>query len=569
MFCETSIYCIITKIFRFQVESKKEKDIKMKKYLTTVLALSLLSSFATNTVYSQVFTKRVQPNIESEDFVTRIVPLKNRTADDVYKLVQNLKKRIDIDYDSSTNSLVLMGDRKLVNQAEILCKNLDSMPAEQFSNNNTKLRKANGFVTRTYGLELNDYDDLEKELEAIINRKANDSDKFEANSKENQEYFLINKEKKVVIVHAKPEKFAIIDEYFKEINKPSPQVLIEASIIAVDDGLEKQLGIKWNGLEGTAGYFGPQPKEEEETNPLAALMGGGNNQEEDTHNNGGWTSKSFRDYMKYGGTWNFSSVQALLKAVEADGKSQILSKPRLMTVAGETSSIHVGDEIPYTSGKTVTDGGNVTSSIEFKKVGIKLDVTPSVNKNDEKTLNMKVAPEVSQYVRDIVMGDNRVPQVATRRAESTIKVKDGETVVIGGLIETKLIQSLYKVPLLGDLPLVGKAFRTKSNSNTKTNLIILLTVHILNDKDNTLTKNAVREINNIKQVKDSETLKEISLPLVERPGVYGEEDSSLPIIIKPSASEDDSKENKSLDYENTEEVLDYLNKRLDQLKKNK
>ena len=535
----------------------------MKKYITSILALSLLSSFTTNTAYSQGLTKGLQ---RIEDFVTKIVPLKNRTADDVYKLVQNLKKRIDIDYDSSTNSIVLMGDRKLVNQAEILCKNLDSMPVEQLSSNKTMQIKGNGFVTKTYGLELNDYDELEKELETIIDRKGDDSDVSKANSKENQnkEYFLINKEKKVVIVHTKPEKFAVIDEYFKEINKPSPQVLIEASIVAVDDGLEKQLGIKWNGFEGTAGYFGPQPREEEEdTNPLAALMGGGGNndaEEDNGHNSEGWTSKSLKDYIKYGGTWNFSSVSALLKAVEADGKSQILSKPRLMTIAGETSSIHVGDEIPYTSGKTVTDGGNVTSSIEFKKVGIKLDVTPSVNKNDEKTINMKVAPEVSQYVRDIVMGDNRVPQVATRRAESTIKVKDGQTVVIGGLIETKLIKSLYKIPLLGDLPLVGKAFRTKSNSNTKTNLIILLTVHILNDKDNTLSKNAVREINNIKNLRDSETLKEVSMPLIEKPGVYGKDDS-----------EDDlnSKANKSLDYDNTEEVFNHLNKRLDQLKNNK
>ena len=525
-------------------------------------------------VHSQILTKGIQIS-RNEDFVTKIVPLRNRTADDVYKLVQNLKKRIDIDYDSSTNSLVLMGDRKLVNQAEILCKNLDSMPVDEHSNNKTKLIKDKGFVTKTYGLELNDYDDLEKELEAIIDRKGNDSDMSGANSKDNlnKEYFLINKEKKVVIVHTKPEKFAVIDEYFKEINKPSPQVLIEASIVAVDEGLEKQLGIKWNGFEGTSGYFGPQEKEEEETNPLAALMGGGGDEEDDGHNGKGWTSKSLRDYIKYGGTWNFSSVQALLRAVEQDGKSQVLSKPRLMTIAGETSSIHVGDEIPYTSGKTVTDGGNVTSSIEFKKVGIKLDVTPSVNKNDEKTINMKVAPEVSQYVRDIVMGDNRVPQVATRRAESTIKVKDGQTVVIGGLIETKLIKSLFKIPLLGDLPLVGKAFRTKSNSNTKTNLIILLTVHILNDKDNTLTKNAVREINNIKNLKDSETIKEISMPLVERPGVYGEEDT--PNIVRPDVSEDGlqdankTSEKKGIDYENTEEVLEHLNNRLNQMKNNK
>ncbi len=540
---------------------------KKNNLLASAFVLSTTALLVSQPIYSQVLVKGVPASIKSESFVTKIVSLRNRTADDVYKLIQNLKNRIDIDCDSSTNSIILMGDKRLVSEAESLCKNLDSMPVEQLSKNKARLIKEKGFITKTYGLELKDYEDLEQELEAIFERK----NLTETSSKENlndKEYFLINKEKKVVIVHAKPEKFSVVDEYFKEINRPLPQVLIEASIIAVDDGLEKQLGIKWNGFEATSGYFGPQPKEEEETNPFAAMMGMGNDEEEDNgHNSEGWTSKSLRDYIKYGGKWNFSSVQALLRAVEQDGKSQILSKPRIMTIAGETSCIHVGEEIPYTSGTTVTDGGNVTSSIEFKKVGIKLDVTPSVNKNDDKTVNMKVAPEVSQYIRDVVMGDNKVPQVSTRRAESTIKVKDGETVVIGGLIETKLLRRIYKLPILGSLPVIGKAFRSKTNSNEKTNLMILLTVHILdeNSKQNTVSKNALKEINNIENIKDSVTLKELSMPVIEKPGIYGKDIKSEDDLQNENTSIDI---NENINYENTEEVLNHLNKRLEQMKKN-
>ena len=540
---------------------------KKNNLLASAFVLSTTALLVSQPIYSQVLVKGVHASIKSESFVTKIVSLRNRTADDVYKLIQNLKNRIDIDCDSSTNSIILMGDKRLVSEAESLCKNLDSMPVEQLSKNKARLIKEKGFITKTYGLELKDYEDLEQELEAIFERK----NLTETSSKENlndKEYFLINKEKKVVIVHAKPEKFSVVDEYFKEINRPLPQVLIEASIIAVDDGLEKQLGIKWNGFEATSGYFGPQPKEEEETNPFAAMMGMGNDEEEDNgHNSEGWTSKSLRDYIKYGGKWNFSSVQALLRAVEQDGKSQILSKPRIMTIAGETSCIHVGEEIPYTSGTTVTDGGNVTSSIEFKKVGIKLDVTPSVNKNDDKTVNMKVAPEVSQYIRDVVMGDNKVPQVSTRRAESTIKVKDGETVVIGGLIETKLLRRIYKLPILGSLPVIGKAFRSKTNSNEKTNLMILLTVHILdeNSKQNTVSKNALKEINNIENIKDSVALKELSMPVIEKPGIYGKDIKSEDDLQNENTSIDI---NENINYENTEEVLNHLNKRLEQMKKN-
>ena len=197
-----------------------------------------------------------------------------------------------------------------------------------------------------------------------------------------------------------------------------PQVLIEASIIAVDDGLEKQLGIKWNGFEETSGYFAPQG-----TNELfPKVISDGRSL---VYPGGNPTSKSFPDYIRYGGTWNVSSIQALLRAVETDKNSQILSRPRVMTVTGKTSSIHVGDEIPYTSGNSVTDGGTVTSSISFKEVGIKLDVTPVVNEQDD-TIQLTVIPEVSQWVRDVVMGTNRVPTVSTRKAESTIKINPPE-----------------------------------------------------------------------------------------------------------------------------------------------
>ena len=156
------------------------------------------------------------------------------------------------------------------------------------------------------------------------------------------EYFLLDKPRRIVVVHTTKDKFAVLDPYFAAINKPLPQVLIEASIVAVDDGLEKQLGIKWNGFEGTSGYNAPVGRTP--------------------------TNDSFKDWIKYGGTWDVSTVQALLKAVETDNKSQILSRPRIITVTGKTSNIHVGDEIPYTSGTTMSDGGNTTSNVAFKEV---------------------------------------------------------------------------------------------------------------------------------------------------------------------------------------------------------
>ena len=233
----------------------------------------------------------------------------------------------------------------------------------------------------------------------------------------------------------------------------------------------------------------------------------------------------------------------------------------------------MGDEIPYSSGTSVTDGGTTTSSVAFKEVGIKLDVTPVVNLKDN-TIQLNVIPEVSQWVRDVVMGNNIVPQVSTRRAESTIKINNGDTMVIGGLIEAKSVNDVYEVPLLSKIPLVGKAFRSKTTNNTKTNLVILLTAHIINDKTKaTVAPAAVKEINDAKPLRSSETISEISKPIIETPAVFGQN-------IKSSSDVEEKKlENKPVqketapDKEETENITPnseeqkYLLKRLNDIRR--
>ena len=471
--------------------------------------------------------KNPEPKEVSEPIITKIIPLGKRTAADIEKLVKTLNPKINVVHDVPTNTIIIMGPQTEVVAAEQLCTNLDKMNVIPNDKGSTNLVNGSKYITQTFELEHADFDEIEQELSTIIERDSTTSSSSSSSSNKRDkdgniidtEYFLLDKSRRIAVIHTTIDKFTVIESYFKAINKPLPQVLIEASIVAIDDGLEKQLGIKWNGLEGVSGYIGPQIQDAANNNPLAQMMGGGNN--DDPTNSQGKTNGSLRNHFKYGGTWNFQSIQALLKAVETDNKSQILSRPRVVTVTGKTSSIHVGDEIPYSSGTTVTDGGTTTSSVSFKEVGIKLDVTPVVNLNDD-TIQLNVIPEVSQWIRDVVMGNNVVPQVSTRRAESTIKIKNGETMVIGGLIENKSVNDVYEVPLLSKIPLLGKAFRSKTTSNTKTNLIILLTAHIIDEKkQNTVTPNAVRDINKFKSLKKSEVIKEISMPTIDSPAVYG------------------------------------------------
>ncbi len=442
---------------------------------------------------------------KAEPIITKIIPLGKRTAADIQKLVKELNPKINAVHDVPTNSVIIMGPESLVNSAELLCKNIDEMEVKQTATDTSKLVKGLRYVTQTYELEHADFEEIEKELETIIDRETDSNNTSSgANLRDKDgnpietEYFLLDKARRIIVVHTTMEKIAVIDSYFKAIDRPLPQVAIEATILAVDDGLDRQLGMKWNGLDGNGatGYFAPAG-----AMPIA---------------------QSISEQFKHGGTLSFANVQALLKAVETDSKSEVLSKPRVITVTGKTSSIHVGDEIPYTSGSTITDGGNSTSSVAFKEVGIKLDVTPTVNLKDN-TIQLNVVPEVSQWVKDVVLGNNVVPQVSTRKAESTIKINNGETMVMGGLIETSAKNTVTEIPILSQIPLVGKAFRNKNRNNSKTNLIILLTAHVVDPSHrNEVTSKAVHEMNEIKPLRYSQAVEEIAQPTVDGPDVYGE-----------------------------------------------
>ena len=261
-------------------------------------------------------SNQVAPQPKAEPVITKIIPLGKRTANDIQKLIKELNPQISVVHDAPTNSVIVMGPESMVAASELLCKSIDGMEVRQTATDTTKLVKGLRYVTQTFELEHANFDEIEEELSTIIERdtgSSSGSGSSAANLRDKDgnpietEYFLLDKARRICVVHTSVEKFAVIESYFKAIDKPLPQVLIEASIVAVDDGLEKQLGIKWNGMEGVSGYIGPQ-----------------NAAAQDNHNSMGMTNKSMGDFFKYGGTWNFSNVQALLKAVETDTSRNLL-----------------------------------------------------------------------------------------------------------------------------------------------------------------------------------------------------------------------------------------------------
>jgi general secretion pathway protein D len=161
--------------------------------------------------------------------------------------------------------------------------------------------------------------------------------------------------------------------------------------------------------------------------------------------------------------------------------TNILSSPRITALNNEEAKILVGSTEPYVTTTTTTPAtGAVTTaeSVNFIDVGVKLFVTPVIH--DDDYITMKIKPEVSSVTRFVTTGNkNTIPVVETSEAETTVMVKNGVTIVIGGLIKDEKIASVSKVPILGDIPLIGLAFKNTDEILRKTELVIFLTPQII------------------------------------------------------------------------------------------
>jgi len=170
-----------------------------------------------------------------------------------------------------------------------------------------------------------------------------------------------------------------------------------------------------------------------------------------------------------------------IQALQAKNLFQILAEPNLMTESGKEASFLAGGEFPYPVVQSV-GGGTTTSpaiSITFKEYGIRLSFTPILMADG--TIHLKVKPEVStlDYSNAIVVSGFTLPALSTRRVESDMNLSDGQTFAIAGLVDNRVTELLNKIPGIGDIPILGKLFQSKSLNKTKNELLVIVTPHIV------------------------------------------------------------------------------------------
>jgi type II secretory pathway component GspD/PulD (secretin) len=163
--------------------------------------------------------------------------------------------------------------------------------------------------------------------------------------------------------------------------------------------------------------------------------------------------------------------------------AEVLSRPTIMVENNEEANITIGNQVPIARGVSVSDSGQTNTQVDYQNVGIILDVIPHINPDG--FVNLEVKPEISSLSASSVSFSEgfSAPIISERSAETVVTVKDGETVVIGGLIETNESESETKVPIMGDIPLIGPLFRATTVNSRRTELLIVLTVDVIRAED--------------------------------------------------------------------------------------
>jgi len=294
---------------------------------------------------------------------------------------------------------------------------------------------------------------------------------------------VVNQTNSVVISDSE-EGIGQAERLIAQLDRKPKQVMIEARIIEINLSNGFDIGVEWEFAEANrkgnkTRLLGTRTDIEE--NARLLLADGVVTQDESigaSLPSSGGTGVSLPGPTNAGITFGFVSADSILTATLAalitQSKAKILSSPKVVTVNGELAKIQAVQDIRFRT-RTISQGTSA-ESIETVSAGIILEVTPTINAEDRITL--KIKPE-SSFPTQETSGD--IPVIRTRTAQTTVVIKDGETLVIGGLIDDQDTKGISKVPLLGDIPIIGAFFRSNTNRKTRNELLVFVTPRIVRD----------------------------------------------------------------------------------------
>ena len=263
---------------------------------------------------------------------------------------------------------------------------------------------------------------------------------------------VANNDSNSLLVLATPAEFSVIEAALLRLDSPSRQVVIEASLAEVTLTDDLRYGIQWN-YNGKKG-----PITLSDTGKIAQSFPG-------------------LSFLFTGST----DISAVLNALESVTKVRVISSPKLVTLNNHEAQLQVGDEVPVTTQSaisTATAGAPIVNSVQMQNTGVILSVTPRVNKNG--LVQLDISQEVSNSVPTTTSAIDS-PTIQQRKLSTTVVVRNGDTIALGGLITENRSEGKSGVPYLAKIPLLGAFFRDTSNTTTRTELILLITPRVMRD----------------------------------------------------------------------------------------
>jgi general secretion pathway protein D len=362
--------------------------------------------------------------------------------------------------DSRTNRLIFTGPEQARQKLASLAKTLDT----------PSTRSAN---TRVIRLRHNDAKSLAETLGDISESLAAPADGEAQGGRQQNILIRADESLNALVMLAEPELIGTLESIVRQLDIPRAQVMVEAAIVEVSGDITDALGVQWavdaRGGTGSIGgvSFGntglsvgsvlTAMREDEipERLPDGAIIGLG--------------TRSFG---------------ALITALSANSKSNLLSTPSLLTLDNQEAEILVGQNVPFQTGSYTTDSSganNPFTTIEREDIGVTLKVVPHIN--DGATLRLEIEQEISSIAPSASLSAQAVDLVTNKRSiKSTILAEDGQVIVLGGLIQDDVTRTDSKVPLLGDIPLLGALFRSTQESHVKRNLMVFLRPTVIRDR---------------------------------------------------------------------------------------
>lgn len=210
---------------------------------------------------------------------------------------------------------------------------------------------------------------------------------------------------------------------------------------------------------------------------------------------------------------------------ETLSNGKVLARPNVTVFDGRKATILMGDKVPvFTSSSDSTDSdSSTTMTVEYKDVGVKLEVLPRINEMDKQTITLVIKPSVSTISQWVESGNNKAPQISERSAETTVRVKNGETILIGGLLKNEEIKSIKQIPFLSKIPILGELFKSRSTEKKDTEVVIAITPKIVYDEfgrprveTQTSTKNLHDTLNKLR----AERMNEVNNPRTDMDSNY-------------------------------------------------